>query len=139
MTMNEIQRMVLVETMKEAEDNISEVTAQMLELGFEVFDREEDSEVTDVLQFLDKMKAIHTKGDVVLSGLELEVMNMPEEMQEWDFTNDKEYNGYYEGIYAHLNIILATVEEIIETCIAIDYETTLRWAYDNDMVEGEGE
>jgi hypothetical protein len=138
--MNEIQRMLIVDTMRESEDRISEITAKMLDLGFRVFDREEDESEVNVTVFLDEMKQIHEQGDVVLSDLEREVMNMSEEMQEWDFTGDKEYIAYHEGIYAHLNIILATVEEIIETCVVIDHEATLRWAYDNDMVdEGEGE
>ncbi len=136
--MNDIQRMVIVETMKEAEDKISEITALMLELGFEVFDREEQEDV-DVIPYLDRMKEIHAKGDVILEDLEQEVMNMPEDMQEWDFTGDKEYIGYHEGIYAHLNIILATVEEVIETCVILDYETTLKWAYENDMIADEEE
>jgi hypothetical protein len=136
--MDAIQRMVIVETLKEAEDRISEVTALMLELGFEVFDREEEESV-DVIPYLDKMKETHEKGNVILEDLEREVLNMPMEMQEWDFTGDQEYLDYHEGVYAHLHVILATVEEIIETCVMLDYETTLKWAYANDMISDEGE
>lgn len=142
--MDDFERSIMIDTMGEHYQEMESIVNKLIQVSIDLEEEVLKAEGTDdddlefeVLDFLNQLVTLEDEKDASMLSLGEKVKSMPKDMQEFDFKDDIEYRVFHDGLYKFIHEFILYATTIIEVCLFLDNETTVRWALENGYFDDE--